>query len=116
MAMTSGQVCGFCGAPIREVVNGACPFCKTLLPAAVVETAAQAAPSGLADVVLVDAGPKVINVIKVIREHTGLGLKESKDLAQISPSVIGAGLPPATAAQWVADLAAVGARAESRPT
>lgn len=115
MTMTNGQVCGFCGAPIREVVNGACPFCKTLLPAAVVETA-HTAPSGLADVVLVDAGAKVINVIKVIREHTGLGLKESKDLAQITPSVIGAGLPPATAAQWVADLAAVGARAEARPT
>jgi ribosomal protein L7/L12 len=106
MTMTNGQVCGFCGAPIREVVNGACPFCKTLLPAAVVETA-HTAPSGLADVVLVDAGAKVINVIKVIREHTGLGLKvrTSPD----HPSVIGAGRPLATAAQWVADLAAVGA-------
>ena len=34
------------------------------------------------DVVLTDAGPNKINVIKVVREITGLGLKEAKDLTE----------------------------------
>ena len=40
------------------------------------------------DVKLVDAGAKKIQVIKVVREATGLGLKEAKDLVDGVPSVL----------------------------
>jgi len=40
------------------------------------------------DVILTAAGDKKVNVIKVVREATGLGLKESKDLVDGSPSAI----------------------------
>lgn len=40
------------------------------------------------DVILVDAGASKINVIKVVREITGLGLKEAKDLVDSAPKPI----------------------------
>ena len=43
---------------------------------------------GAGNVVLVDAGPKPIAVIKVLREVGGLGLKEAKELAENTPGVV----------------------------
>jgi large subunit ribosomal protein L7/L12 len=40
------------------------------------------------DVVLESAGEKKINVIKVVRAHTGLGLKEAKDLVDGAPNTV----------------------------
>lgn len=40
------------------------------------------------DVILVSAGEKKINVIKVVRAHTGLGLKEAKDLVDGAPKTV----------------------------
>lgn len=40
------------------------------------------------DVILQGAGDKKINVIKVVRAHTGLGLKEAKDLVDGAPKVV----------------------------
>lgn len=40
------------------------------------------------DVILVSAGEKKINVIKVVRAHTGLGLKEAKDLVDSAPKPV----------------------------
>lgn len=40
------------------------------------------------DVVLLGAGEKKINVIKVVRAHTGLGLKEAKDLVDGAPQKV----------------------------
>lgn len=40
------------------------------------------------DVILVDAGASKINVIKVVREITGLGLKEAKDVVDNAPKAI----------------------------
>ena len=40
------------------------------------------------DVILADAGPSKINVIKAVREITGLGLKEAKDLVESAPKPI----------------------------
>jgi large subunit ribosomal protein L7/L12 len=40
------------------------------------------------DVILVSAGDKKINVIKVVRAHTGLGLKEAKDLVDSAPKPV----------------------------
>ncbi len=49
------------------------------------------------DVVLKSAGEKKINVIKVVREVTGLGLKEAKDLVEGAPKVVKESLPKAEA-------------------
>jgi large subunit ribosomal protein L7/L12 len=40
------------------------------------------------DVILLAAGEKKINVIKVVRAHTGLGLKEAKDLVDGAPKTV----------------------------
>lgn len=40
------------------------------------------------DVILQTAGEKKINVIKVVRAHTGLGLKEAKDLVDGAPKTV----------------------------
>lgn len=63
-------------------------------PVAVAGAGAAAAPVEVAeektefDVILADAGPKKINVIKVVREVTGLGLKEAKDLVESAPKAL----------------------------
>lgn len=44
------------------------------------------------DVVLTSAGEKKINVIKVVREVTGLGLKEAKDLVEGAPKAVKEGI------------------------
>ena len=49
------------------------------------------------DVVLTAAGDKKIQVIKVVRELTGLGLKESKDLVDGAPKPVKTGIPKAEA-------------------
>jgi large subunit ribosomal protein L7/L12 len=45
------------------------------------------------DVVLQSAGEKKINVIKVVRAHTGLGLKEAKDLVDNAPNSVKEAIP-----------------------
>jgi large subunit ribosomal protein L7/L12 len=40
------------------------------------------------DVILLSSGDKKINVIKVVRAHTGLGLKEAKDLVDSAPKAV----------------------------
>jgi len=44
------------------------------------------------DVILQSAGDKKINVIKVVRAHTGLGLKEAKDLVDGAPNTVKEGI------------------------
>ncbi|GGG90590.1 MULTISPECIES: 50S ribosomal protein L7/L12 [Paenibacillus] len=50
--------------------------------------AAEAAEQSEFDVILTSAGASKINVIKVVREITGLGLKEAKDLVDGAPKAI----------------------------
>jgi large subunit ribosomal protein L7/L12 len=50
-----------------------------------VEMSAPSAPAPSRKIFLQDAGPNKIMVIKVIREHTGLGLAESKGLVDSAP-------------------------------
>ena len=61
------------------------------------------------DVVLQAVGEKKIQVIKVVRELTGLGLKEAKDLVDGAPSNVKEGIGKAEAAQMKAKLEEVGA-------
>jgi large subunit ribosomal protein L7/L12 len=64
------------------------------------------------DVVLRDAGAKKIQVIKVVRELTGLGLKEAKDLVDGAPQTVKAGVSKDEAAQVKAKLEEQGATVE----
>jgi large subunit ribosomal protein L7/L12 len=63
-------------------------------------------------VTLKEAGAKKIQVIKVVRELTGLGLKEAKDLVDGSPSVVKAGVTKDEAAAMKAKLEEQGAAVE----
>lgn len=64
------------------------------------------------NVVLTGFGDKKLNVIKVVREVTGLGLKEAKDLVEAVPSVVKEGLPKAEAEAVKAKLVEGGATIE----
>lgn len=64
------------------------------------------------DVILNAAGEKKVNVIKVVRSLTGLGLKEAKDLVDGAPSAIKEGVSKADADAAVKDLEEAGATVE----
>ena len=63
-------------------------------------------------VMLAAAGDKKINVIKAVREITGLGLKEAKDLVEGAPKAVKEGVPKADAEKLKAKLEAEGAKVE----
>ena len=63
-------------------------------------------------VTLKEAGAKKIQVIKVVRELTGLGLKEAKDLVDAAPSTVKAGVTKDEAAAMKAKLEDQGAEVE----
>jgi len=64
------------------------------------------------EVVLKSAGDKKIQVIKVVRELTGLGLKEAKDLVEGAPKPLKAGVPKDQAEEWQKKLTENGAQVE----
>lgn len=64
------------------------------------------------DVVLVDAGSSKINVIKAVREITGLGLKEAKEKVDSAPQTIKEVAPEAEANEIKEKLEAAGAKVE----
>jgi large subunit ribosomal protein L7/L12 len=82
----------------------------------VVAAAAAAAPAAeekdAFDVVLTAAGANKINVIKVVRELTGLGLKEAKDLVDGAPKTVKEGASKDDAEKMKKQLADAGASVE----
>jgi len=62
--------------------------------------------------ILTEVGTNKINVIKVVREVTSLGLKEAKDLVEGAPKQIKEGIPKDEAAAIVKKFADVGAKVE----
>lgn len=88
--------------------------------AAVAVAAAPAAGGGAApaeektefDVILTAVGDNKVNVIKVVRQITSLGLKEAKDLVDGAPKPVKEGLPKADAEAIVKQLEEAGAKAE----
>jgi large subunit ribosomal protein L7/L12 len=87
-------------------VGGAAPAGGAAAPAAPVEEKTEF------DVVLRDAGAKKIQVIKVVREITGLGLKEAKDLVDGAPQTVKSGASKDEAASVKAKLEEQGATVE----
>jgi large subunit ribosomal protein L7/L12 len=63
-------------------------------------------------VTLLSAGDAKINVIKAVREITGLGLKEAKDLVDASPKAVRENVPKAEAESVQAKLQEAGASVE----
>ena len=64
------------------------------------------------DVVLKAAGASKLNVIKVVREVTGLGLKDAKDLVEAAPKALKEGVSKEDAEKLKAELEAAGAKVE----
>ena len=89
--------------------------------AAPVAVAAAAGPADAAavaeektefDVELKEVGPNRINVIKAVREITGLGLKEAKELVEGAPKVVKDAMPKAEAEEIKKKLEEAGAKVE----
>ncbi|MBX6753542.1 50S ribosomal protein L7/L12 [Thermorudis peleae] len=97
-------------------------FGVTAAPVAVAAAPAAAGPAQAAeaaaeektefDVVLTDVGPNKIQVIKVVRELTQLGLKEAKDLVESAPKPVKQGVTKEEAENAKSKLEAVGAKVE----
>lgn len=84
-------------------------------PVAAAAPAAAAAPveeKTEFDVILADIGANKINVIKVVREITGLGLKEAKDLVESAPKAVKSGVSKAEADELKKKIEASGAKVE----
>lgn len=64
------------------------------------------------DLVLTDGGAKKIEVIKIVRALTGLGLKEAKDAVEQTPSVLKEAMPKAEAEEAKKQFEAAGAKVE----
>ena len=64
------------------------------------------------DVVLTDFGPNKIQVIKIVRELTGLGLKEAKDLVEAAPKAVKQGVTKDEAESSRAKLEEQGAKVD----
>ncbi len=90
-------------------VSAAAPVAVAAAPGA---GAAVAEEQTAFDVILTTAGAQKINVIKVVRELTGLGLKEAKDLVEGAPKAVKTGVAKEEAETMKKKLTEVGATIE----
>jgi large subunit ribosomal protein L7/L12 len=93
-------------------VSAAAPVAVAAAPGAAAGPAAAAEEKTEFDVILTAVGEKKINVIKVVREVTSLGLKEAKDLVEGAPKPVKEGVPKAEAEDIKKKFAEVGATVE----
>ena len=90
-------------------VSAAAPVAVAAGPAAAAEAVEEKTEF---DVVLKEVGPEKIKVIKVVREQTGLGLKEAKDVVDNAPKAVKEGVSKEEAEKIVEAFKAVGATCE----
>jgi large subunit ribosomal protein L7/L12 len=94
-------------------VTAAAPVAVAAAPAAGGAAAGDAAGGGdSVNAILSEVGANKIQVIKVVRELTGLGLKEAKDLVDAAPKAVKEGITKAEGEKIVAALAEAGAKVE----
>ncbi len=93
-------------------VTAAAPVMMAAMPGAAGGAAAAVEEQTEFDVVLASAGEKKIQVIKVVRELTGLGLKEAKDLVDGAPKPVKEKVTKAEAQEIKAKLEEQGATVE----
>ena len=99
----------------RYGVTAAAPMAMAAAPAAGADSAAVPAEEQTEfDAVLTEVGPNKILVIKAVRELTGLGLKEAKDLVDAAPKAVKEGVTKEEAEAVKAKMAEAGATAEVR--
>ena len=91
-------------------VSAAAPVAVAAVGAAPAAGGEAAAEKTDFDVELTDVGAEKIKVIKVVREITGLGLKEAKDLVEAAPKVLKEGASKDDAEAMKAKLEEVGAK------
>lgn len=108
------------GLTVKEVQELA-DFMKSeygIEPAAATVVAGPAAAAAVVeektsfDVILKAAGASKLNVVKIVKDLTGLGLKEAKDLVDGAPKPVKEGIDKATAEEIVAKLKEAGADVE----
>ena len=92
-------------------VSAAAPVAAVAAPAAGAAAPAEEEKTEF-DAVLTDVGSQKIKVIKVVRELTGLGLKEAKDLVDNAPKPVKEGVSKEDAEEAKAKLEEVGAKVE----
>ena len=92
-------------------VSAAAPVAVAAAPAAG-DGAAAAAEKTEFDVVLASAGDAKMNVIKAVKEITGLGLKEAKDIVDNAPKAVKEGVSKAEADEIAGKLKDAGAEVE----
>jgi large subunit ribosomal protein L7/L12 len=92
-------------------VTAAAPMAFAAMPGAGAPAAAAEEKTEF-DVILAAAGAEKIKVIKVVRELTGLGLKEAKDLVEGAPKPVKEGINKAEAEEVKKKLSEVGATVE----
>jgi large subunit ribosomal protein L7/L12 len=97
----------------RLGVSAAAPVAVAAAPAAAAAAAPEEEKTEF-DVILKEIGPKKIQVIKVVRQITNLGLKEAKELVDSAPSPVAQGVPKGQAEDIKAKLEAESAVVEIR--
>ncbi len=96
-------------------IKAAAPMAMAAMPAAGTGVGAEAAPAeekAEFDVILTGFGDKKIQVIKVVRELTGLGLKEAKDLVEGVPKPVKEGVSKEESAAMKKKIEEAGGTAE----
>ena len=94
-------------------VSAAAPMAVAAMPGAGAAAGAPAAEEQTEfDVILSAAGDKKIQVIKVVRELTGLGLKEAKDLVDGAPKTVKEGVPKEQAEEMKKKIVEAGGAVE----
>lgn len=96
----------------RYGVTAAAPVAAMAAPAAAGAAAPAAEEKSSFDAILTGVGDKKIQVIKVVRELTGLGLKEAKELVDNAPKPVKSGVSKEEAESIKAKLEAEGAAVE----
>ena len=96
----------------RFGVTAAAPVAMAAAPAAAAEAAPVAEEQTEFTATITEIGPNKIPVIKVVRELTGLGLKEAKDLVDATPKAVKEGVARDEAEKIKAALEEVGAKVE----
>ena len=120
MSLTNEQIIEAIGQKtVLEVVELIKALEEKFGVTAAAATVAAAGPAAAAveeqtefNVVLADAGEKKVNVIKAVRELTGLGLKEAKEKVDTAPQVIAEGLSKEAAEDAKKKLEEAGAKVE----
>ena len=99
-------------ADVLKADYGIEPAAAAVVVAAGGDAPAAAAEKTAFDVVLISGGASKLNVVKIVKELTGLGLKEAKDLVDGAPKPIKEGISKAEADELVAKLKDAGAEVE----